>query len=288
MKLTWLALTVCAGLCAQGKSGLTARELFYGEETSAVNAKPPVVKPKPQPPARTPPRRPVPVPPVAGPEEPVAVAGGATPSGVPVISVAATATPKHLGVRYNVLQLVDREAKKREPVNPDTPFHAGDCVAIQLAPNRDGYLYVFNRGTTGAWQPLLPSPEMPGERNRVLNGKPMTVPSDHCFEFDTNAGTERMLVVITEKEEDARRLSEAMKQSGGEPAAGQERTMLAGGKLVRELEMLRQGQMVGRDIKIAKVGASRDDNEPANSVYAVRTSAGSNDRLVIEIALRHE
>lgn len=278
MKLTWLALVVCAGLCAQGKSGLTARELFYGEEATA--AKPPVKqKPKPtpprQPPAHDPPR----------PTLPDAVAG-ATPSGVPVIPVAAA---KHLGLRYNVLQLVDREAKKREPVNPDKSFHAGDCVAIQLAPNRDGYLYVFNRGTTGAWQPLLPSPEMPGERNRVLNGKPMMVPSEHCFEFDTNAGTERLLVVITEKEEDARRLSEAMRQSAGEPQPGKERTMLAGGgKLVQELDLFRRGQMVGRDIKIAKVGASGDHDEPPNSVYAVRTSAGSNDRLVIEIALRHE
>lgn len=265
MKLTWLVLIACTGLGAQEASKLTARELFYREDAAPAPA--PSPKPKPKPAKQAPP-------PVAN----------TTPSGVPVIPAAAT----NLGVRYNVLQVVDREAKKRKPVDPDKSFRSGDCVAIQLSPNRNGYLYVFNRGTTGAWQPLLPSSDMPDERNRVLNGKPVMVPSEHCFEFDGNAGTERLLVVITEKEEDARRLSDAMKQSGETPPAGGQ-TILAGGKLMRELEEIRAGQMIGRDIRIAKIGAApAQEAETPNAVYAVRTSTAASDRLVIEIALRHE
>jgi hypothetical protein len=64
--------------------------------------------------------------------------------------------------------------------------------------------------------------------------------------------------------------------------------MLAGGRLPQQLEMMREGQLIGRDIKLAKIGASKQEGEPENSVYAVRTSTSASDRLVIEIALRHE
>ena len=272
MNLMWLVLIATAGLCAQQTSKLTARELFYRENTADA--------PKPQP-------KPGPVRPPVKPKlpDPVAQTPHTTPSGVPVVNAAA-----HLGLRYVVLQVTDREAKKRKPVDPDTSFRPGDCVAIALEPNRNGYLYVFNRGTTGAWQPLLPSPDMPNERNRILNGKPLLVPSEHCFEFDGNAGTERLLIVITEKEEDARRLSEAMRTPAAEsPTPTKGPTLLAGGPLMRQLETLREGQMIGRDIKIAKIGpVSTGEGEQPNSVYAVRTSAGAADRLVIEIPLRHE
>jgi Domain of unknown function (DUF4384) len=286
MKLTWLVPVVCAGLQAQESSGLTARELFYKDDAAA--AKPPV-KPRAKAPAQTPAVKDNSVELASNPPatDLVPANAGTTPTGVPVIQAGL-----HLGVRYNVLKVVDRESNKRESVDSDSSFRAGDCVAIELAPNRNGFLYVFNRGTTGAWQPLLPSPDMPNERNRVFNLKPVTIPTEHCFEFDANAGTERLLVVITEKEEDARRLSDAMRQrSGADPAPpppARTPAMLAGGRIPHELEMMRAGQMIGRDIKIAKVGVSRQEGEPANAVYAVKTSASVNDRLVIEIALRHE
>lgn len=281
MKYLCVALIAVTGLYAEETSKLTARELFYREDGTAA-AGPAKIKPKTEPsankphtPAQQQPRKA---------SEPVAF-NRTTPSGVPVVNAA-----MHLGVRYNVLQIVDRSAKKRVPVDPDKNFRAGDCVAIELAPNRSGYIYVFNRGTTGAWQPLIPSPDAAGEQNRVLNGQSMTIPSSYCFEFDHNAGTEKLLVVLTESEEDARRLSEAMKQSEPKPATppAQGQVMLAGGRLTQQIEMMRTSQLIGRDIKLAKIGTSTQDEEPPNSVYAVKTSAGSNDRLIIEIALRHD
>ena len=286
-KSTWLLLVLSVGSQAQEESRLTARELFYREDAPlAVVAK---KQTKTGGPTQTKAKTEVAV--AAVPDRrPEGDSGvvGTTPSGVPLVQAAL-----HLGVRYNVLKVVDREAKRREPVDPDTSFVAGDCVAVELMPNRNGFLYVFNRGTTGAWQALLPSPDMPEERNRVTNGKVATIPSEHCFEIDANAGTERLLVVITEKEEDARRLSDAMRQQQPAPQAvpvpaGGVPVMLAGGRIPHELEMMRTGQMIGRDIKLAKMGSSRQEGEPANAVYAVKTSASANDRLVIEIALRHE
>lgn len=263
MRFTWLIPVAASLLQAQEASKLTARELFYREESAPV----PTTQPKPKPKAEVPKPKP---------KQTTTATNTTTPTGVPVVQAA-----MHLGVRYNVLQITDREASKRRPVDPDKTFKSGDCVAIELTPNRSGFLYVFNRGTSGAWQPLLPSPDMPEERNRVANGQTTVIPSEHCFEFDGKAGTEKLLVVLTQNEQDAHKLSESLRTGAPlAPAAPpKEPTMLA---------MMREGQLIGRDIKLAKVGTSTQEGEPPNSVYAVRTSASATDRLVIEIALRHD
>jgi hypothetical protein len=109
------------------------------------------------------------------------------------------------------------------------------------------------------------------------------VPSEHCFEFDRNPGVEKLLVVLTERQEDQRSLGDAIRKTGGT-----EPQLLATTQLNQEIELLRDGQLIGRDIKIAKIGAPQAENEPPHSVYAVRASAAPNERLVIEIELRHD
>lgn len=283
--LTIGAFVFCAGAWAQETSSLTARELFYRDDSSPAPAARPQSKKK------------------AAESKPPAVA--AVPPGTQTKTETASTQPSavrntggaafvkaamHLGVRYNVLLVTDRETKARKPVDPDSRFRAGDCVAIELASNRDGFLYVFNAGSTGAWQALLPSPQMPDQRNVVRNGTPMVLPSDHCFEFDNTPGSEKLLVVITEREEDQKRLSDAIRSSGDErrPPPREGGTLVAGGALMRDLEMMRTAQLIGRDIKIAKVGTPQAAGEKPHSVYAVNSAASSDQRLVIEIVLRHD
>jgi hypothetical protein len=262
MKYLWLILWASTASFAQEAAKLSARELFYREDSAAPLAPSPKPKPKPKP------------------AEPTTT----TPTGVPVVPAA-----MHLGVRYNVLQITDRETKRRKLVDPDKVFKAGDCVAIELTPNRSAYLYVFNRASSGAWQRLLPSPDMPGERRQVSNGQTTIIPSEHCFEFDQHAGTETLLVLLTQNEDDVRRLGEAVRTGApSDPAAPSAPAMLAGGRVPQQLEMMRDGQMIGRDIRMAKIGSPQQDGEPPNSVYAVRTSASTSDRLVLEIRLRHD
>jgi hypothetical protein len=203
----------------------------------------------------------------------------ATSDGTPVIPAAGL----HFGVRYNVLQITDRETRARKPVDPDSRFRAGDCVAVDLTANRDGFVYVFNQSSTGKWQALLPSPEMPEQSNAIRSGRAVVVPSEHCFEFDSNPGVEKLLVVLTEREEDQRSLGDAIRRTG--ESAPQ---LLAVTRLNQEIELLRERQLIGRDIKIAKIGAPKAENETPHSVYAVRASAAPDERLVIEIELRHD
>jgi hypothetical protein len=284
----------CLGALAQTSSPLTARELFYRDDGAA---KPAVTKSgtskqgKQTGSKQTEPDK------VAAKKPEVADASEGTPAMRPDAprpgKVSIVNAGVHLGVRYNVLLVTDRVKKSRRTVDPDSAFRAGDCVSIELMPNRDGFLYVFNAGSTGAWQALLPSPQMQDQRNTVQRGVTTVIPSEHCFEFDNTAGTERLLVVITEREEDQKRLSDAIRgrAEGGQPTVRPPNSgelLAGGGRLMRDLEAMRAGQLIGRDIKIAKIGASKAESEPPHSVYAVRAAAAPNERLVIEIALRHE
>ena len=63
----------------------------------------------------------------------------------------------HLGVSYTVI-LVDPARARARRVDPDRAFHEGDCVAVEFTPNSDGALYIFNQGSSGDLQLLMPSP----------------------------------------------------------------------------------------------------------------------------------
>jgi len=101
--------------------------------------------------------------------------GRAAPSGLPLITASL-----QLGLRCNVPRVNPETAQARE-VNPEANLQDGDCIAIRFVPNRSGYLHLFNSGTTGAWQPLLPSLDMPGEANAVQAGASTQFPLDYCL-----------------------------------------------------------------------------------------------------------
>jgi hypothetical protein len=163
MRTTVLILSMAAGAYAQN-TGLTARQLYLqpAADSSAQSA-PATPAPAPRKRALTPT---APKPPsntaettVNPPSEPAAPPPPPAPA--PVAAPAADVPPAmHLGLRYNVLK-VDPESRVSREVDPDMNFKAGDCLAIRFTPNRGGYMYVFNEGSSGAWQTMLPSASLP-------------------------------------------------------------------------------------------------------------------------------
>ena len=92
-----------------------------------------------------------------------------------------TAAVQNLGLRYNLL-LVDHTTNEiKEAVSPAHNFQEGDCVAIELMPNRPGYLYVLEQGSSGKWSSLFPSPKLPDEENKVKAWVPRRVPESGPF-----------------------------------------------------------------------------------------------------------
>jgi len=240
--LTILAL----GTLQAQKSVPTARELYYAPAPPETAAKPPDKATSPRTGQRT------------------------------------TKVATHFGVRYNLLKVTDRKANTTVPVDPDGNLKANDCVELQLRPNRGGRLYVFNRGSSGKWQVLLPSSEARNEPSLVRAGADVLVPREHCFLIDENRGVETLRVVVTD-EEDAGRLSDTMRNEteSGKPAPG----LMTAQEMAVELDA--GGMLASRDLKLMKVGASKDPDEPAYSVYAVQPRTSGN-RMVLEIKIRHE
>jgi hypothetical protein len=187
----------------------------------------------------------------------------------------------NLGVRYNVLR-VDARTNTRTEVSPDTIFHEKDCIAVRIQPNRGGFLYVFNQASSGSWQALIPSPQTADDSNVVHAYNLMDVPENYCFEMDEKPGTERLLIVVTDKPEDVMKLNDSLK-NGTTPGNGKPE-----GYVVAEADMKPfTSGLQGRDLKVTRVGAKAEAGEAPYSTYLVNAAATTSDRLVLEIKLKH-
>jgi hypothetical protein len=163
----------------------------------------------------------------------------------------AAAAP-HLGLRYNLLK-VDPAMRASQAVGPDQNFKEGDCFAVEFTSNQNGRLYVFNLGSSGEWQVLMPSPEMPGETGAVQANQTVKLPREFCFRVDAKRGVERLMVAV-------------------DGAPGEKPTVAQ----VREWQAR---QITGRDVIVEK---------QAESVYAVEAAGAVDGHVVLEIKIRHE
>jgi hypothetical protein len=163
----------------------------------------------------------------------------------------AAAAP-HLGLRYNLLK-VDPVTRASQAVDPDQNFKEGDCFAVEFTSNHKGRLYVFNLGSSGNWQVLMPSPEMPAETGAVEANKTVKLPREFCFRVDAKRGVETLMVAVESAPSE-------------KPTAAQ----------VLEWQTR---QITGRDVIVEK---------KAESVYSVDTAGTADGHVVLEIKIRHE
>jgi hypothetical protein len=279
---TLLLILIAVGAWAQN-TGMTARQLYL-DDSQAVPAKPAanqLKKPAPKEATRQ-----------AGPD---AKRTNITSTPTPPLNSPTTApnvpVALHLGMRYNILA-VDRQTGSAREVDPNLNFKSGDCLAIRLTPNRSGFLYLFNAGTSGAWTPLLPSPKMTEESNRISARENTKFPKDYCFGVNDPPGTDRLVVVLTERPEDQQNLSDAIRSTLQKDSDRDIATHPAPspvGKLV--LAMITAptdgSSLSSRDLSIETV-ALGTSGEPPHSVYVVKVASQSTDRIVFEIKIRHE
>ncbi len=198
---------------------------------------------------------------------------------------------QHLGLRYNLV-LVDKDTGKGAPVEADRIFQPGECIALEFEANRSGYLYVLNQGSSGSWNPLLPSSQMPDEANIVKARTSVRVPQKYCFEIAGPPGLERIFVALARNPAELYDLHDSIK-GGGSSGEGEAQPSEAVHVLTAENRLTRvvskmQASMGARDLKITKIAQPSDPGEPPGSVYLVNASAGSSDRVVTEIQIKHE
>jgi hypothetical protein len=167
---------------------LTARQLFYKDDAET--------KPAPKAPAAKAPPKPVKTaarshtaPPPATSEVP------APAQPAPVVANAGYVPDKPLGLRYSLVKVTpDGETE----VSPDETFHSGDSVRVKVEGNRDGFLYIVSRGSSGNWKPLFPSADINGGENHVAAHASYSLPSTtQVFSFDRQAGEEKLFIIYS-------------------------------------------------------------------------------------------
>jgi hypothetical protein len=271
MHLLTITLLSLSTLAAQD---LTPRQLFYQDD--AAPPKPaPKAAPKKSTPKKAPPKTAAPEPVAATPTPPPAPT---TPEPPRVINAAYSAdTPKPLGLRYAVVQVVNGAEQE---VSPTATFRSGDQVRVKVEGNRDGYLYVIARGSSGVWKPL-------GD-NRLTARRAQRLPSDtQAFTFDEQAGQEQLFVIYSAepvKDIDALIPSlTAPEKKELRPGA----IVMASAAPINDAFVSRLRNTYSRDLIVQTVTPNQpaEATVPENAVYVVSKNGG---RVVADIKLEHK
>jgi hypothetical protein len=272
-------------LAQQDAGKLKARELFY----SAVEAPAPQShKAAKSTKAKTPHKTPVDAGQAAASRAP---SGSGANLAAPVIPAAyKPKSPRPpLGLRYTILK---RSGDGQVEISTDTVFHAGDRIRLAVETNDDGYLYVVNRGSSGTWKLLFPSPEIKDGDNRIGRRTRYEIPSGYTFTFDEQAGEEKLFIVLSRQPEpDLERLIYNLGQGGkpaeAKPEAGQPKMLLASAAFNDDvIGKLRNAY--ARDLIVEKVDEDQAGPNQEKAVYAVNPSGSADSRVVADITLKHQ
>ena len=291
MRLLLVLLVSPVCWCQQPPSDLKARTLFY-RENADNDRQPPASATKPRKEKKTDASKRASVtgtaaaPESAG-SEPnntnASIPNGPAAGGAEGKDAGPAATPavQNLGLRYNLL-LVDAGSNEvKEAVSPSHNFQEGDRVAIELMPNRSGYLYVLEQGSSGKWIPLFPNSKLPDESNEVTAWHTLRVPKSRPFVIKPPKGEERVFVILTRNRANINQLQESIRKENGEEPG----LLLA--ENVDRIKGESEKRLETRDLEIDTVDHPQSASEPPYSVYVTNVSDVAFDELSVEIQIKH-
>jgi hypothetical protein len=204
-----------------------------------------------------------------------------------------------LALRYSVRKL---DGGNYSDIDADTVFHAGDHIALGIETNDSGYLYVVAQGSSGRWEVKYPTERVSGS-NRVERGKTYKIPpgADEVMTFDSQAGTERLFVVLSRQPlADLEKLIYSLQNENSEPSKDAPTMVAQNFSPIDDSVVQGLRTTYSRDLVIEKVGDSKtaaaNAPEPSvpperlgeRAVYVVNMSADDKARVVADIALNHE
>ncbi len=198
----------------------------------------------------------------------------------------------------------DDTAGQLAEVAPDTNFQPGDRLRLSLQVSDSGYLYIINRGSSGTWTQLFPSPDLPNTTNAVVPGATYSVPQDRNFVVSNPAGEEKLFIILSRTPElDIQSLTmdmsrrESGRTSPQAPAKEEPRVPAHQPSPVTVAENLppmndamvdRMRIMYARDLIIEKVDEQTPGTRKENAVYAVNPGDGSDTRVVLDAQIKHK
>lgn len=77
---------------------------------------------------------------------------------------------------------------------PTSIFRNGDCVRVKFRLNFEGYLTIFNRGSSGSLEKIFP---LNNQNNRVFPKTDNLIPDNRGWEFYGKAGNENLFFIVS-------------------------------------------------------------------------------------------
>jgi Domain of unknown function (DUF4384) len=197
-----------------------------------------------------------------------------------------------LGLRCSLL--LRGPDKEYNEVTPGTVFHSGDHIRLSLLANQSGYLYVVQKGSTGAWSPIYPPPSAASDAAKINPGQLEVVPGGtKAFQFDEHPGAERLYVILSRTPiEDIDRVIRNLSHGTSTPTSTADASLELEAKNVIPDELVQK--LAGRDLKLVDeetVDASptsAPDSERAVYVVAKKSDTPSSEQVILSLELRHE
>jgi uncharacterized protein DUF4384 len=184
--------------------------------------------------------------------------------------------PNPLGLRYSLL--LRRPFGDFAEVSPDTTFRTGDQIRLSVMSNQRGYLYIVQKGSSGAWNPLFPDPRIDGGNNQIDPEHRYEIPGGggEAFRIEGQPGEEKIFILLTRAPENDLDALIALLRSGvGSPAGSNIQDTV--------VEQIRN-HIRTRDLVFTKF----DDRAGEKAVYIVnKTASGGEARVIADITLNH-
>jgi hypothetical protein len=318
MKALLILFTAAAATWAQSNGALRARELFYtpppatGSAASTPGVQAPASPPSAtQAAATAAPKQVAKKAPAKQNPSGSQVASGSKP--VPTQNVTDKPEAIPLGMRYSVLKR-DASGKYAE-VDPESTFHSGDRIRLEVQSNSTGYLYVVAQGSSGNWQVLFPANQVANGSNLVHRSETRQVPGGNAgqFVFDEQAGTEKLFFILTRQPE--RNIDRVIYSVGGQGAPADtakpdsakpdpSRVLMAQASIGDDVISQIRSQMRSRDLIFEKVDGARVEAQVVppsgaaaasnngvkfeTAAYVVNPSTAPDARLVVDVKLTHQ
>jgi Domain of unknown function (DUF4384) len=197
-----------------------------------------------------------------------------------------------LGLRCSLL--LRGPDKEYNEVTLGTVFHSGDHLRLSLLANQSGYLYVVQKGSTGAWSPVYPPPSAAPDAAKISPGQLEVVPGGtKAFQFDEHPGAERLYVILSRTPiEDIDRVIRNLSHGAAAPASPADASLELEAKNVIPDELVQK--LAGRDLKLVDEetvdasSTSAPDSERAVYVVAKKSDTPSSEQVILSLELRHE
>jgi hypothetical protein len=161
-------------------------------------------------------------------------------------------------------------------------FHSGEKLRLSFRPNNTGYLYVYNKGSSGKTRLLYPAQ---GDNNQVQRDSVVRIPSDqqNWLRMDAQPGQEELVVVMTQKP--LSNIVPVIPLSASQISAGvtQPTTEIPTAQFDASLS-----KVVARDMLVQHDDKPSDGKPPASYVVAPNSQLENGKVISVSIKLKHQ